>query len=52
LPAGKGDSDSYLSYEYVEVKQRDIAFNAIFGIESNHGWLAISFDLLLALFVC
>ena len=26
------------------MKQRDIAFNEIFGIESNHGWLAISKD--------
>ena len=41
-PAVKGDLDSYLSY--VEVKQRDIAINEIFGIESNRGWLAISKD--------
>ena len=39
-PAGKGDSDSYLSY--LEVAQRDRDFNDIYGIENSHGWLAVS----------
>jgi len=41
-PAGRRDSDSYLSYK--EVKQRDLEFNALFGFELNHGWLAVSKD--------
>ena len=41
-PAGQGDSDSYLTYR--EVKQRDLDFNAIFGIENNHLWLSVSKD--------
>jgi len=41
-PLGKGDSDSYLSYW--EVRQRDIDFNDIFGIDSSHRWFAISKD--------
>jgi hypothetical protein len=41
-PCGRGDSNSYLSYK--KLRQRDLEFSEIFGIEATHGWLAISKD--------